>query len=397
MKKGTKIAVAMSGGVDSSVAAALLAGEYGKENVFGVTMRLFCYSDKETGPKSCCSLAAINDAKAVAKKLGIKHYVLDFEKEFEKEVIDDFVSEYIKGRTPNPCIRCNTIIKFDYLYKKARALGAEKIATGHYARIREIKSEKLKVKSGGDYSSSGVEKYHLLRGLDDKKDQSYFLYGITQNQLKHTLFPLGGMKKTEVRKLAKKYGLKTAEKTESQEICFIAGDTDYHGFISTRKNTDKIREGDIVDKKGNILGRHKGLPFYTIGQRKGIGIARKEPYYVLGFNIKKNQLVVGDEKDLYRKEFVVKNVNWILGKSPGKGFKAYVMIRYNMEPQKAIIYPSNGVRSSKTNSSHLYSNNNVRVVFNKPQKSITPGQSAVFYSKDEVLGGGIIERLSNSK
>jgi len=357
----------MSGGVDSSVAAALLAEEYGKENVFGVTMRLFCYDKKETGPKNCCSLEAINDAKSVCKKLSIKHYVLDFEKEFGREVIDNFVSEYLKGRTPNPCVRCNSIIKFDYLLEKAKGLGADYLATGHYARIvREfpISNFQFPIKSQ-------IQNSKLLKGLDEKKDQSYFLYGLTQEHLEHTLFPLGDYKKSKVRNLAKKYGLKPAEKAESQEICFI--DTNYHDYLNSRITLEK---GDIVDKEGNILGGHEGLPFYTIGQRRGIGVARKEPYYVTGFDTKKNQLIIGEEEDLYKKEFEVGDMNWISGKELVKEFKAEAMIRYNMKPEKAQIF-SKG--------------KNVRVTFDKPQKAITPGQSAVFYKNSEVLGGGVIE------
>lgn len=360
-----KIAVAMSGGVDSSVVAALLAQEYGKENVFGITMRLFCYNKKNLGSKSCCSLMAINDAKLVCKKLGIKHYVLDFEKEFEREVIDNFVSEYLRGRTPNPCIRCNSIIKFDYLLKKAKGLGGDFLATGHYARVL---TEQLTI------NDKRLTKYRLMKGLDKKKDQSYFLYGLTQEQLKHTLFPLGSYNKREVRKLAKEFGLKTAEKTESQEICFI--DTNYHEFLKDR--LIQIKGGEIVDKDGNILGGHRGLPFYTIGQRRRIGIAKGTPLYVIGMDVRANRLIVGKEKDLYRREFDVNEVNWISGKPPAKEFKAGVMIRYNMVPQKAYIFVGR---------------KGLKVIFDQPQKAITPGQSAVLYLKEEVVGGGVIRSV----
>lgn len=383
-KENRHIAVAMSGGVDSSVAAALMVEKYGKENVFGITMRLFCYGGKETGPKNCCSLAAINDAKAVCKKLGIKHYVLDFEKEFEKEIIQDFISEYLKGRTPNPCVRCNSIIKFEYLFAKVRNLGGEFLATGHYARIQPPAASRQPLG------------FKLIKGKDKKKDQGYFLYALTQEQLAHVLFPLGDYKKEEVRKFAKKFGLKTAEKVESQEICFVSG-TNYHEYLETRMDANfnkhheltRIKKGNIVDKEGDVLGTHKGLPFYTIGQRRGLNVSyihkrntnnslrdtNRPPLYVIGIDAKKNQLIVGEEKDLYKKEFEVSDFHWISGEMPKKEFEADVMIRYNMIPVKAKIFPKN---------------KNAKVIFDKPQKSITPGQSAVFYHKDNVLGGGII-------
>lgn len=388
-----KIAVAMSGGVDSSVAAALLTEEYGKENVFGVTMRLFCYAEKSASPKACCSIESINDAKAVCKKLGIKHYVIDFEKEFEKEVIENFVSEYQAGHTPNPCIRCNSIMKSKYLMDKVRELGAGKVATGHYARIVQ---STINNKQLAKYQRLKTNDWKLLKGADTKKDQSYFLYGMTQDQLAHTLFPLGDITKDEARKIAKKYDLKTAEKTESQEICFIEGGN-YHDFLKER--LVRIDEGEIVDAKGRTLGKHKGLAFYTVGQRKGLGIAAKDPLYVVSLDTKKNQVVVGKEKDLYKKDFEVKDINWLtLPKcEPNCTSEVSVSIRYNMEPQKAMIYSSSEVERSREvlvsnglKLSNTSSNKTVRVVFKEPQRSITSGQSAVFYDSDVVLGGGII-------
>ncbi|MCL5093892.1 MAG: tRNA 2-thiouridine(34) synthase MnmA [Patescibacteria group bacterium] len=354
----------MSGGVDSSVAAALMAEEYGKENVFGVTMRLFCYAGQEFYPKSCCSIEAINDAKAVCQKLGIKHYIIDFEKEFKEEVIDDFISEYLYGRTPNPCIRCNQVIKFEYLLDKARGLGADWVATGHYARIQKLDRD-------------GKEIFMLLKGLDEAKDQSYFLYRLIQKQLAHILFPLGELSKSKVREIAGQLGLKTAERAESQEICFIK--TTYRDFIMEqieKGEGPKVKEGNIVDRDGNILGKHIGLPFYTIGQRRGIGIAAREPLYIIEIDVKNNCLIVGPEEKLYKKEFKVRNISWVSGELPAKEFKADVAIRYNMEPQPAKMTVQNKV---------------VEVIFNELQRAITPGQSAVFYQGEEVLGGGIIE------
>ena len=338
----------MSGGVDSSVVAALMTEKNGKENVFGVTMRLFCYAEKSTDPKSCCSIEYINDAKAVCERLGIKHYVIDYEEEFEKEVIENFVSEYEAGRTPNPCVRCNTIMKFDYLLEKVKEYGADRLATGHYVIAKDEK---------------------LFKGVDTIKDQSYFLYGITPKQLEHTLFPLGEYTKDKVRDLARKYGLKTAEKTESQEICFIEGS--YHDFLEGK--LIKVSEGDITDSNGKVLGKHKGTPYYTIGQRKGLGIASEKPLYVIDLNVKDNTVIVGEEEELDSQEFEVKDLNWI-NEVDGE-CSADVAIRYNMEPQPATIQ----INGDK-----------VKVTFNQPQKAITRGQSAVFYNDNMVLGGGII-------
>jgi len=374
-----QVSVAMSGGVDSSVAAALCAKEYGKENVFGVTMRLFCYAEREMKQTSCCSIEAINDAKAVCQKLGIKHYVLDFEKEFEKEIVNNFVSEYLAGKTPNPCIRCNQIIKFNYLLKKVMSLGADFLATGHYARRMaptRIDADLKRITTD--------QRYKLLKGKDQEKDQSYFLYTLNQKQLRHLLFPLGELTKTEVRKLAKELGLKTAEKVESQDICFITN-ADYRGFIKTRISADqdadkrgyvsRTREGEITDFKGNVLGKHGGLAFYTIGQRKGLGISSKNPLYVVDLNIKKNQLIVGQEKDLYKKELLAAKVSWIAGIEPKMPFKAKSKIRYGAKEAECVVKRYNGA---------------YQILFTKPQRAITPGQSVVFYIKDEVLGGGII-------
>lgn len=359
-----KVAVAMSGGVDSSVSAALAVDKYGTDNVFGLTMKLFCYSEGQEArgsrldaAKSCCSLDAINDAAAVCMQLGIPHYVVNLEKEFETDIIHNFVTEYEQGRTPNPCVRCNSLIKFKHLLVKAQELGADLLVTGHYAQIHE--------KNGT---------YHLLKGADEAKDQSYFLYNLNQAQLAHIWFPLGELTKTETRKLAEKYALKTANKTESQDICFVTTTT--QDFLSGRI---KVTPGNIVDKTGKILGKHEGLPFYTIGQRKGLGGGFTEPMYVTSLNLVKNELVVGREEELYAGEMVVTDVTWVHEASSLQlPVELDVKIRYNSEAASASLRGGKGDAAISVN-------------FHKPQKAITPGQTAVFYLGDEVVGGGIIE------
>lgn len=349
-----KVAVAMSGGVDSSVAAALCVQKYGKENVFGVTMRLFCYGEKEADEKACCSVEAVNDAKTVCSHLGIAHYTINLEKEFERAVISEFAKEYQKGRTPIPCIPCNSVIKFDYLLKKVQALGAELLVTGHYAQIMKKKGSFL-----------------LLRGVDMGKDQSYFLYGMNQNQLAHTAFPLGGMKKPEVRKIAKKMGLKTAEKKESQGICFVTEGRVTDWF----KKRVKVKPGEIKDTKGNVLGKHEGIIYYTVGQRKRVGGGFTEPMYVISVDATKNEVIIGTQKELYGNKLEFEKPHWISKKK--FPLKCTAKIRYNMEDEKCVV------RKNK-------------VTFKKPQRAITPGQSIVFYRKNTVLGGAIIKKGINS-
>jgi len=345
-----KIAVAMSGGVDSSVAAALMVEKYGVENVFGVTMKLFCYGVTEGSDKSCCSLDAIADAAAVCKQLGIKHYVVNLEKEFERDVIGDFIAGYQGGLTPNPCVRCNQLIKYEHLLKKVQELGADKLVTGHYARISHDKNG-----------------YHLLAGLDRLKDQSYFLYNLTQGQLEKVEFPIGEMEKTETRKLARKYSLKTAEKTESQDICFVT--TSVQNFL-----LDKVEKklGNIVDQAGKILGKHNGLTNYTVGQRKGLGGGFSSIMYVVGLNKDKNEVIIGPEEALYGDSLAVERLHWVVNK-PKLPYKCMAKIRYASEAAECTI-----------------TEGGFFVTFITPQKAITPGQSVVFYDGDEVIGGGII-------
>jgi len=347
-----KAMMAMSGGVDSSVGAILLKEE-GYE-VEGVFMRLGVEGDEESE----------RSARAVADKLKIKFRVLDLSKEFKKKVIDYFVSEYKNGRTPNPCVACNREIKFGILLDKVLEIGADFVATGHYVRLEQ------------KYPISNIQYpiFKLLKAKDKNKDQSYFLYNLTQRKLKRCLFPLGEYTKEEARKMAEYYRLPILERNESQEICFITS-KHYGDFL---KKYLKLKSGDIVDENGNILGKHKGLPLYTIGQRRDIGVGGTGPYYVIGINRKKNQLVVSDnknDKNLFSKKLIAKKVNWISGSIPRLPLKVKAKTRYRMDECSAII---NKVDNKYT------------VKFSKPRRAIMSGQSVVFYRGDEVLGGGVI-------
>jgi len=391
INKKIKVVVAMSGGVDSSVAAALLkqAGfdvigimmKFWKDPSTGTSTEVHSKSSGQAGENRCCSVESEKLARSVAKKIGIPFYVLNVEKEFKRKIVDYFLKEYKKGNTPNPCVVCNKEIKFGFLIKKALSLGADFVATGHYARIQNGK---------------------LFKGTDKEKDQSYFLWQLEQSQLNHILFPVGGYTKPEVRKLAKKFKLPTAETPESQEICFIHPHTKQEHQINLQTNgscacygvgvkntTDeflrkylKTKPGKIVDKMGKTLGEHRGLWFYTIGQRRGLEIPQG-PYYVVDKDFKKNIIVVSkNQKDLNKKELVASDVNWIL---PQKlPLNAEVKIRYKSDLAKAKISnigrnPSASLRAGK-----------VKIIFLKPQKAITPGQSVVFYKGRELLGGGVI-------
>lgn len=372
-----RVVVAMSGGVDSSVAAALLKSK-GYE-VIGMTM-CFNLADSPRKRPACCGIQGIEDARRVAHKLGIRHYVLNMQKALDERVIKDFCAEYLKGRTPNPCVRCNQYLKFGVLLKKAISLGAEFLATGHYARIEKIPSP-----------GSRIPKYLLKKAKDLKKDQSYFLYRLGQKQLKHIFFPLGGYTKDEVRGLAREFALPVADKLASQEICFLP-DADYREFLKARLSA-AIKPGPIMDLESHILGRHKGIAFYTIGQREGLGIAKGYPIYITGIDPKNNSITVGRKEDACKKEFLLKEPHFILKTAnPAistkhnfynffgvkKRVALKVKIRYNHQEAAAQLIPDK---------------NKIRVCFKKPQFAITPGQSAVFYERDKVLGGGIIAKV----
>jgi len=354
----------MSGGVDSSVAAALLK-EQGYD-LIGITMVLSCSS--KSSDRGCCSLSSANDAKKVADMLGIPHYTLNFKDEFQKLVIDNFIEEYKMGRTPNPCVRCNQFIKFDLLLRKAKELGAEHIATGHYARI--MTNDECRMTNEGMPAAH----YKLLKGKDQKKDQSYVLYTMTQENLVHTLFPLGELTKEKVRRIAKEFKLPVAEKKESQEICFVEDD-DYGRFLK-EKMPKAAESGPILDKSGKVVGRHEGIIHYTIGQRKGIG-AHAVKKYVTGIDLEKNAIIIGEDCDLLKQELAAEKLNFISGIFPKKHIDLSAKVRYNSPAAPAELIPLNREK--------------VKVRFRKPQRAVTPGQSVVFYKGEEVIGGGIIE------
>lgn len=344
------VIVGMSGGVDSSASAALLKRQ--GYRVVGVTMKLW---NGEQADGGCCSFSAIDDAKKVADTLGIEHYVLNYEKEFEHNVIKNFIEEYKAGRTPNPCVVCNKHIKFNALLKMADELGIDYIATGHYAKIEE---------------NNG--RYLLVRPEDRKKDQTYFLYNMTQEQLKRTLFPLYGVTKGETRKIAEEIGLSVSEKPDSQDICFIP-DGDYAGFIRWRDGD--MPEGNFVDSNGNILGRHKGIMNYTIGQRKGLGIALNRPMYVTGIDPKSNSVILGPDGTQLRDSLKAHSINMIAFDRITEPFECTAKIRYNAPDVLCRVYPDE---------------NGFKVEFEQPQKSVTPGQMVVLYDNNIVIGGGII-------
>lgn len=360
----------MSGGVDSSAAAAILK-EQGHDLV-GFTMQLW---DQRRGinvdengdplPSRCCSLDDVYDARRVAEELGFPFYVLNLEKDFERDVVQPFVDSYLNGETPIPCVSCNSRLKFASLDRLARSLGCDKVATGHYARVEYDEESK---------------RHRLFRGRNLQKDQSYFLWELTQDQLSRAMFPLGEMSKPEVREIAREHALAVAEKSESQEICFVP-DGNYAGFIdryldATGSADRKLGTGEIVGASGEVMGHHAGIHRYTIGQRRGIGIAGERPLYVIEIDAAKNQVVVGHQDELFGQEFTAAGVNWVVQDTPSAPVRAEVSLRYRHTPALATITPVD--------------NNRVRVRFDELQRAITPGQATVFYSGDEVLGGGWI-------
>jgi tRNA-uridine 2-sulfurtransferase len=362
-RKG-KVLMAMSGGIDSTVAALMLNDE-GYE-VVGITMKTWDYatsgsSKKETG---CCNLDSFNDARMAAVQHGFPHFVLDIREEFGDFVIENFVDEYLAGRTPNPCVMCNTHIKWRALLKRADAMGCDFIATGHYGNIHQHDNGR----------------YYISKGVDETKDQSYVLWGLQQDLLSRTLLPLGNYHKTAIRQMALDYGYpELAKKSESYEICFVP-DNNYRGFLKQKVAglEERVAGGNFIDKEGKVLGKHKGYPFYTIGQRKGLDIALGKPAFVTEIIPETNTVVLGEEDDLKQNEMLVTKINWIKYDGITPGMEATTKIRYKDQGSLSNLYPEG--------------ENSVRVKFYESAKGIAPGQSAVFYEGNDVIGGGIIQR-----
>lgn len=375
MSKKGKVLLAMSGGIDSSIAALLLHEE--GYDVVGITMKTWDYASsggatKETG---CCSLDSINDARMLAVNLGFPHFILDIRQEFGNYIIDNFVEEYIAGRTPNPCVLCNTHIKWEALLKRADMLECDFIATGHYARIREENN-----------------RFVVSRGLDTNKDQSYVLWGLTQESLKRTLFPLQNFRKSEIKQMAIDNGyVDLANKSESYEICFVP-DNDYRGFLKRKVDglEERVAGGNFVDRTGRVLGKHKGYPFYTVGQRKGLEIAVGEPLHVLEIVPETNTVVLGSKEDLEQQQMIVGKYNLIKYAALPDSMELLTKIRYKDPGSMATVSHISGgftpdfVRGSK--------NDKLNVLFHSPVSAVAPGQSAVFYEGEDLVGGGIIER-----
>jgi tRNA-specific 2-thiouridylase len=351
------VVVAMSGGVDSSIAAALLKEE--GYQVVGVTMQIWSSDERRFG--GCCGIEAIVDAQRVAQELDITHYVLNFREVFARKVIADFCQEYRRGRTPNPCIRCNQHVKFGALLQRANELGADFLATGHYARIEQVN-----------------ERYVLRKGIDSAKDQSYTLYTMTQDHLKHALMPLGNLTKQRVRQIAREFNLPVAEKVESQGICFVPDD-DYAGFLESYV---MAKPGPIIDRKGNIMGEHRGIIHYTVGQRRGLGVSAREPLYVLAIDPDRNAVVIGPRDEIFGSELVTAEVNWILAEKPTRSIAVEAKIRYLHKQARAMVTPLDSAKA--------------HVRFEQPQMAIAPGQAVVFYQGDVVMGGGTIAPHSAS-
>jgi tRNA-specific 2-thiouridylase len=359
---GERFVVAMSGGVDSSVSAALAARQGG--DLVGLSMQL--YDQTRDGGGSfgrCCTPADLADARRVAERVGIPHYVMNFESDFRRHVLDYFAAEYRQGRTPIPCIPCNSTLKFGRLLERAGTLGARKVITGHYARVDFLEE-------------SG--RWRLRAGVDRERDQSYFLFDLSQEQLAAAVFPLGGLRKQEVRDLAREFGLPVAEKPESRDLCFVAGGS--YRDILERDATGLDESGEVVDGAGNVLGRHAGVSGFTVGQRRGLGVASARRLYVLSLDPGNRRVVVGGEDEQYCSSLVARGANWIFQESPSRPFDASVRVRYRHGGARGKVYPATG--------------GEFRVEFQEPQRAISPGQAAVLYRDEEVLGGGWIDSAS---
>jgi tRNA-specific 2-thiouridylase len=353
-----RIAVAMSGGVDSSVAAHILK-EQGNE-VIGLTMKIWpCGTDADGGGRTCCDPESIRDAARVADELGIRHYELGMRGAFEAAVVSEFLTEYAAGRTPNPCVTCNRLIKFDPFLEKAAALGATHLATGHHAVV----------------ARGGPTGPFLLRTARDRsKDQSYFLYVLTQEQLPRVLMPVGGLTKEEVRDVARGAGLSVSDRPESQDVCFVPGG-DVEAFFRMMR-PEAMRPGPIEDTDGSVLGEHRGIALYTIGQRSGLGLARPRPTYVLRIDAARNAVIVGEDEDLYSRKLTASSLNWVAGAPPAPEFRTTAKIRYAASPMPCDV---------------VVDGDRLTLRFDEPQRAIAPGQSAVLYDGDVVLGGGTID------
>lgn len=353
-----RIVVAMSGGVDSSVAAALLASE--GHDVIGVSMQLYDQQEGQVRFGTCCTIDDLHDARRAAHAIGIPHYIMNFERQFEAHVIDNFVKEYVSGRTPIPCSHCNSDLKFATLLERAESLEAAQLATGHFARV--------------EYDAAR-ERYVLKRGRDGAKDQSYFLFSLTQAQLARARFPVGEMDKASVRAIARERGLPVANKPDSHEICFVP-DGDHAAFIERHTGGGISREGALVNTAGEVVGQHRGVHRFTVGQRKGLGLSSPIPLYVVNIDAKTSTVTVGARADLEKTTLTVAQVNWIAGSAPAADLKVTAQIRYQHRAAPAILTALD---------------NGARLVFETPQPAIAPGQAAVFYDGDEVIGGGWIE------